>query len=178
MTSSSTEILPYQMLLRVIGAHLDERETAAHLIIEKPGAFLLRSERLGRNPELKLEEFTLGELEQEYHDMLSGRMGPVTGRLRRSAARRAAPSENRPRSGYQDFLRAVGYELEEAAAYSILMAEIGEKFLLTYLQLAPQEGFLIRKRMVIVDSDARENILKVAHQRRGTSPTRRTLLGM
>jgi len=68
--------------------------------------------------------------------------------------------------GYQDFLRALGYELEQASAYSILIDEQDADFLVTYQYLNSADGYVARRRMDVLDAQLRGALLQQAYARR------------
>jgi hypothetical protein len=69
-------------------------------------------------------------------------------------------------ASYQDFLRALGFELEERSAYSILVDELEDGFLITYQYVKPEQGYVLRKDMVVTGPGEKGAILKHAHERR------------
>lgn len=73
---------------------------------------------------------------------------------------------------YQNFFRALGYELEDAGAYVILLDELEEGYLLTYQFYNPDSGFLLHKHRVALHADEAGEIVNVASMRRGRIPRR------
>lgn len=73
---------------------------------------------------------------------------------------------------YQDFLRALGHELEQVPGYEILLEELEEGFLLTYQYLLPSEGYQPRKQMAVIAAEEREDILTRARGRRSSGEKR------
>lgn len=68
---------------------------------------------------------------------------------------------------YQDFFRALGYELEDAGAYMILLDELDDGYLLTYQFYNPDSGFMLHKHRVALKADEAGEIVNVASMRRG-----------
>ena len=78
---------------------------------------------------------------------------------------------------YEDVLRALGYELEHGAACMIALDELDEEgFVLTYQVNNPADGYLLRKRLLVLGPEQRHMILKDAYARR--KPARRGLFGL
>lgn len=69
-------------------------------------------------------------------------------------------------SPYQDLFRAIGYELVDAGAYSIILDELDDGFLLTYQYYNPESGFMLHKRQIQLKRDDTRLILSVAIGRR------------
>ena len=107
-------LLPtYQNRLRVIGRQLDLGGYGAINLMEIPGGSLLRAMGPGaRLPEAL--EHPLGEVPAEL--------------ARAIAARGEGARDHRPHpllpTGYEDFLRALGYRLDEQQAEAITVAEL------------------------------------------------------
>lgn len=81
-------------------------------------------------------------------------------RSRFGRGRRTSPGR------YQDFFRALGYELDQIPAHSIVLDEMNDKLLLTYLYHDVRYGYQLMKRLVILGSDERQEFLTVAQGRR------------
>ena len=69
-------------------------------------------------------------------------------------------------TGYENILRALGYELDQVEAYSLLIDELDEGLVVTYQYLRPTEGFSARKRMVILGAEALQSVVEDARSRR------------
>jgi hypothetical protein len=68
-------------------------------------------------------------------------------------------------NGHQDFFRALGFELDAAAAHAILIEELEEGLVLSYSCLDPDTGDR-RKRMLLLGLPEMEEILNAAFERR------------
>jgi len=160
---SGSHIAPYQWLLRAIGAYLDRERAVLVQIMELPGRFVVRYEVGDDPPELQQMEFS--------HDQL------LRFRTEMEAARsRKGPEE--PQGPYQDFLRALGFELEDAGAYFMLLDEVEDDFLITYQYLQPTEGYQPHKHLSVINRNSREDLLQRAHSRRQVQPKSRfSILG-
>jgi hypothetical protein len=154
--SAGEKVFPYQWLLRAIGAYLDREAATYILIMEVPTGFAVRYQLDPQKPELQRQDFTFRELHEFKARMEASR----TIHLFR---------EERP-GLYQDLLRAIGYEIEQAGAYSILIDQVEDDFVITYQYLDPTQGFVPHKRLSVVYANARGELLERARSRRGTIP--------
>ena len=107
-------LLPtYQNRLRVVGRQLDLGGYGAINLLEVPGGFLVRAMR----PEARAPE-ALEYPEGEFPGLLA----------RAIAARGEGERRHRPHpllpTGYEDFLRALGWRLDEQRAEAITVAEL------------------------------------------------------
>ena len=98
-------------------------------------------------------------------------------RTRLETARAARKSREEQIGPYQDFLRALGFELEQAGAYFILLDEVDDDFLITYQYLRPTQGYQPYKHLSVINRNAREDLLQSAYSRRQTQKSRFSLLG-
>ncbi len=156
-------LVPYQWCLRTMGAELDVLQASMFTIIEEPEAFTLRFQGADDQQEWCVLRFSYDEL-LAHRTELEGR------RPKRTIL--SSRAKCRPR-GYQDMLRALGYELEQAHAYSILVDELEDGFFFTYQYLDPSKGYVPRKRMVRVDQGRWELMVREAYARRGHPPKRK-----
>jgi hypothetical protein len=79
--------------------------------------------------------------------------------------------KNRKRSkekdgGYQNLLRAVGYELDGVDAHTILLEQIDDDLLLTYVYPHYVGGFALMKQFTVIAPEARKEMLRAAQGRR------------
>jgi hypothetical protein len=146
--------IAYQPLLRVLGAYLDDQGCAAMELLEEPTGFSLLHGRERCSPVTRLARFQFDELWQTERD-----------RKERRSHDRDAQDTAALTDSYEDFLRALGYELEQAGAYSVLVAEIEDDFLVTYQYLNAAEGFVVRKRMSVIGAEERREIVQAARER-------------
>lgn len=145
--------VPYQTTLRVLGSFLDEERARRINLMEVADGFAARYQHDRDNPDSILARFTFPEISKLERDLAGRRRG----RFNRSGSTQSA---------YENILRALGYELDDAGAYSILVDEIDEGMVVTYQYLKPTEGFNARKRMVIMGAEAMQSVLDAAHARR------------
>ena len=146
--------VPYQWVLRAIGAELDARGASQIMLLEGQDAFWVRF--LGPDSEQGLQL-----VQVEYQELLAKKSRSEGKRARQTLFRKQMLP-----GGYQDFLRALGYELEQASAYSILIDEQDEDFLVTYQYLNSADGYVARRRMAVLDSNLRGTLLQQAYARR------------
>jgi hypothetical protein len=148
-TLVETEGLTYQLALRALGAWLDEQ---------------------GRAPGIRIVETTAGFIVQQssphHTDVETSRemafdqvwnLADTTKRRKRSRQKDG---------GYQNLLRAVGYELDEADAHMILLEQIEDDLLLTYLRPQIVGGFALVKHFSVIPADRRIEMLRAAQGRR------------
>lgn len=103
----------YQNRLRVLGRHLDEQRLHSITLIEVPEGFLVRGMQ-GTNPWPLLVEFDDRKISKL---------------LRKAPELRGGPPPHRESSdlvpdGYENMLRALGYELDQRIAENIVIAEL------------------------------------------------------
>lgn len=112
--------LSYQNRLRVIGRFIDEHELHTVTLIEVAAGFVLRASRAGEPWPVVIE---LGDrkLTELMRDAVQAR---GEGDLEREA-RELLPT------GYEDVFRALGYELDERIAESIVITELPSLFAVT-----------------------------------------------
>jgi hypothetical protein len=148
-TLVETEGLTYQVALRELGAWLDDR---------------------GRAPGIRIVETTEGFIVQQSSPHSTGLETSEAiafdqvWNLADNAKRRKRSKEKD--GGYQNLLRAVGYELDEADAHSILLEQIDDDLLLTYLSPHYVGGFALMKHFSIIQPETRVEMLHAAQGRR------------
>jgi hypothetical protein len=72
---------------------------------------------------------------------------------------------------YQDFLRALGWELDQIPATDVLIDDLRERVVVTFGRRGHGPGQLEEKRVAVVEKEERRAILKDARDRRAPSPT-------
>jgi hypothetical protein len=148
----------YQSALRTIGAYLDECGACNINLLEAEKGFAMRYQPHRGSPDtvlVRMDENEIKDLTVELE------------RRRRWGSFRLGhkgPGSGKPT--YENMLRALGYELDQVLAYSILVDEIDDGMVVTYQYLNPQEGFNARKRMVILGSEVMHAVLEDAQVRR------------
>ena len=150
------ERLPYQVALRVIGAYLDEVGASSFNVLEINDGFNIRFQLGGGAPQLADKLFLREHLEAAEADSRKGRSLTSHLHLHRDP----------DKSNYQDFLRALGHELDKIAAYDILVEQIEDEVLLTFVELDPAHGVAARKRMMLFGPKERKFILDHSYRRR------------
>lgn len=153
------EHVRYQSVLRVIGRDLDHIKALRVRVVETTTGFSVQYSKDPQLPELGELTFTYEELS---HRAKSVRLQPL---LRHPLGGGKRFKHGKP--SYQDFFRALGYELEDAGAYLILLDELDEGYLLTYQFYNPDSGFMLHKHRVALHADAAGEIVNVAGMRRG-----------
>jgi hypothetical protein len=155
MTNDRT---PYQLTLRRLGAYLDVHGLTHVHVMEGPSGFHIHyhepESHLAREELLCIDDLVSLEAAQVGHQ---GRRG-----VSRHWRSPLVPS----RAPYEDVFRALGYELEQARANSILLVEVDGSFLLTYIHLDAARGFIFRKHHTVVDAAEQVTLLRAAVARR------------
>lgn len=150
--------MPYQSVMRVIGRDLDRLQATYVRLIELPTGFAVQYVTPKSETTIVTVEFTMSEL------MARAEPGLLQPLLRRPVGPRRTFSG---KPTYQNLFRALGYELEDAGAYSILLDELDDGFLLTYQFYNPESGFMLHKHRVALHADEAGKIVNVASMRRG-----------
>jgi hypothetical protein len=71
----------------------------------------------------------------------------------------------------EDFLRALGYELDDSRAARVIVDELPDSVLLTYSYVNPSQGVSWRKHIVKMAAAEMDEILEVARSRRARGAT-------
>ena len=151
--------LSYQLVLRQIGAWLDERVPDRVAVIETPDGFSVRAQ-WGHDARASIvRHFTSEELLALHRTAARMRASLPTG----AAARRLAASQ---KTGYHDAFRTLGYELDQVPAYSVLLDELDAGFLVTYQYQHPRQLSIWHKHMAVVTVEEQGKLIKEAHRRR------------
>jgi hypothetical protein len=152
------ERVPYEFTLRALGAMLDERESVRIHVLEVINGFMMRYCLAPSDSALYTHRAThaeLLELSAAVESRRHRKVFPFGFRLGQNA-----------RGTYEDALRALGSELDTMKAYSILIDETDEGFLVTYQYLNPAQGFMVRKRMAFLGREAISQARQEARSRR------------
>jgi hypothetical protein len=149
----------YQWMLRGLGAFLDEEPSCRISIAEVEDGFLVRMQRALHKLEPKVLHFE--------RETLIGQLDELV-RTRPSGALKAHHQGiwSQFPNGHQDFMRALGFELDQSSARGILIDELEDGIALTY---SYPEGDSWRKRIVILGMPELEEILNSAFDRRKSS---------
>ncbi|HEX6506799.1 MAG TPA: hypothetical protein VF221_04130, partial [Chloroflexota bacterium] len=141
------ERLSYQTILRTIGAWLDSRNAANANVIEAPSAFVVRYV-LGDDPRNLQEHILSGrELRELEAAMREHRMIQRNGR-------------------YQDLWRALGFEIDEREGTNLLLDQVEESLLVSYLYQKPETGLSWNKYASLLGQEDQAVMLRRAYARR------------
>jgi hypothetical protein len=144
--------------LRLLGSELDARGAQFISIIETPTGISMRY-LPPDGGDAVAEHYTYREIAEA-----TPRKETFLGRKRRPNGA----------ASYEDFLRALGHELNEALAASILIDEIENGFVVTYQAHDMKEsGLLPRKKIVIMGPEELQLLMDEAYARRRPSVLRR-----
>lgn len=148
----------YQLTLRAIGAWLDELKPAYFTIFETPDGFSVVATSTRLPPAPQVEHFRFGTLDQQHERLrhLRGKMKQFDGDV---VARLFA-------TGRQDFLHALGFELDDAGAEAIVVDQLDDAVVLSYAYVDPSADFSWHKRMAVMHPADIELVTKVARGRR------------
>jgi hypothetical protein len=152
-------------MLRVIGRDLDHLHASRVRLMETPSGFSAQYFEDSLSDVIASLTYSHDELNARAR---GGRLQPL---LRHPIGGGKRFKQGRPT--YQDFFRALGYELEDAGAYAILVDELDDGYLLTYQFYNPESGFMLHKHRVALHADAAGEIVNVASMRRGRVARRR-----
>jgi hypothetical protein len=160
---SVEEKVSYQPTLRAVGKYLDERSSCRLNVLELPDGYLVRYQGSDEAPDQIAVNFSWAQLLGQG-EMLEERRTKEDRRLFSSARNDSAPS--RPGEGYENFLRALGYELDRSQAYTITLDEVDDGMVLTYLFIDARQSFLPHKRMVFLTPKELDTVKQDALDRR------------
>lgn len=147
----------YQHALRTIGILLDQEQPRRFTLIEVTGGFTLVTQQGENSPALQEIHFTAAEIQTLGQQYLRGR---------RVMGNKYSGSWRLVQSGRQDFLRALGFELDDSQARSLTLDELDDGMLVTYSYIDPTQGFQWRKQMNCLQSDQMRAMVHAAHRRR------------
>jgi hypothetical protein len=146
---SETEHLTYQVALRALGAWLDDQGAA-------PGIRILET----------MEGFVVQQSSQHSTGAETSRTLTFDQVWDLDAARKNRKRSKEKDGGYQNVLRAIGFELDEADAHTILLEQIDDDLLLTYVYPHYVGGFALLKQFTVIAPEARQEMLRAAQSRR------------
>lgn len=145
----------YEWVLRVVGDALDDEGGTFMSLVETGDGFVLRYR--DTQDMAVMREFTLDELRSLDGGMKARRMGDDP----------RVPGENS--DTYGDWLRSLGWELDQTGAYSVVCDDLNGSVLVTYLHLDPSVGHAVEKRLAVLSPVDRIAIQREAKGRRQTS---------
>lgn len=154
----SDRIDTYEWLLRALGSFLDASPACRISLAELPDGFLVRLLHGLDELEPEVMTFDRGAL-QDQLDRLFQRHKP------QFHARHRGVWATFP-SGHSDFFRALGHELDRSGAHDILIDELEDGLVVTYVR--DYEGRRSKKALSLAPPDI-ERILNKAFERRGTA---------
>jgi hypothetical protein len=149
----------YQWMLRALGAYLDEEPSCRISMTEVPDGFLVRLQRALHRLEPQVLHFKRESLKEQLDQLMRAKR-PGGPRSHHQGVWSHFPN------GHQDFLRALGYELDQASAHSIFIDELEDGFVVTYSCPETPESQKWTKKMVLLGLEDIETILNAAFERR------------
>jgi hypothetical protein len=150
-------LLPtYQNQLRNIGRHLDTQEYRSISILDVEGGILVRA-FTSRKHESELLEFPDGAFGEMVRDSIGGR------------GRRKKVHRNTPLipTGYEDLLRAIGFELDQRLAKAVTLHETHRSIFVAGLAASDSaSGSFSPFDLTLTERDI-QSVLDAAFRRRG-----------
>lgn len=148
--------IPYQNLLRSIGAHLDEQGATQIGVLETEDGVLVRYQPRDYPAQVVSRRFGVDDAmlwdRRRRHHRLETSSTPAAGGC------------------YQDILRALGHELEHADARQMSLEELGGTYTLTYYAPNREGEPAIRKHQNTIGPAETQQILRRARARRRLPP--------
>ena len=74
--------------------------------------------------------------------------------------------------GYEDFLRALGWELDQVTAAAVTIDELDDELFVSWLTRLPSDASLVVKRRANIGVEERATMLQDAYGRRGQGALR------
>lgn len=158
MAVDQYKVFRYQLTLRAIGAWLDDLKPAYFTIFETPDGFsvVATSTRIPPSPEEA--HFRFGTLAQQHEQLRQFR-----GKMKSYAGDVIAPLFS---TGRQDFLHALGFELDDVGAEAIVVDQLDDAVNLSYAYVDPSADFSWHKRMALMHKPDIDLVTKSARNRR------------
>jgi hypothetical protein len=148
----------YQLTLRAIGAWLDDRKPVYFTIFETPDGFSVVATASGIPPSPEEAHFPFGSLAQQHDQLRQDR-----GKMNEFPDDVATPLFA---TGRQDFLHALGFELDDAGAEAVVVDQLDDSVVLSYAYVDPSADYSWHKRMALMNKGDVEMATRVARSRR------------
>lgn len=150
--------LRYQLTLRAIGSWLDALKPVYFTIFETPDGFSVVATSTRPDPAPEEAHFPFASL-AELHTELVRMRGKAASFADDSIAPLFA-------TGRQDFLHALGFELDDSGAEAIVVDQLEDSIVLSYAYVDPSADFSWHKRMAVMSKSDIDLVLQVARGRR------------
>lgn len=148
-TNTKTEVLTYETALRALGSWLDsQRGIASIRVMETTEGFLVQ------------------DTSAERPDVETSRTVTFDDVWDLSEDKRFRKRSKDVLGGYQNVLRAVGFEFDEAGARSILLEQVEDDLILTYLYPLYSGGHSLTKQFTVLAPNAKRDLVSGALERR------------
>jgi hypothetical protein len=153
------EALSYQVALRAVGGWLDSQRGATGIrIVELTDGLLVQYGSTDASESARSRTFSFDEI-WDLND----------------EQKRRKRSRNRPES-YQNVLRALGHELDEADGRSMLLEQVDGDLMLTYLYPHYVGGFALVKQFSSLTPETQLELVRSSQQRRTPGKLTRGLI--
>lgn len=149
-------------MLRALGTLLDEEPSCRMAVTEVSDGFVVRTQRSVHTLEPRVRRFDRAVLSEQF-ERLSNERGRTPDRVRHPGIWTRLPG------GHREFLRSLGFELDEVSAHGVVIEELEDGIVLTY-NYPDAETKRWRKRMVVLGVSEIEEVLNTAFKRRGKGP--------
>ncbi len=147
----------YQNVLRAIGRYADDQGLCHIGLYEVENGFILRG--------FDAKDFTAVQALEIPDSELEALV--VKNFTSRSKARSGGHHSTLCPTGYEDYLRAVGYELDQRSASKVSLTELTEEFGIAYMELnTTTQGYVWSPRSFVESASAVQDRLDQAFGRR------------
>jgi hypothetical protein len=143
----------YERILRGLGAWLDDHAARCLTLVETEVRFIVLFDPGTGDSEREPVELTAAHM-RSYESGLKARVG-------------------RPGGRYQDLLRGVGHELDDLGASALLIDEIEDSFLVSYLYRSAHSRLMWEKKFTVLSKSDQAALLAKSRNRRKPEPRRR-----
>jgi hypothetical protein len=151
----------YESALQAVGAYLDTQCATDFNLLETPDGFAVRFEGRGSRQDARTAFFRFADLRS------SGVEFDLLHKIRHTLG----PEDRQ----YRHLLGAIGHDLDESKAVSILLDQLPDALLITYEFDDPRRGYVLRKRMALAGPKDRARLLHDAQRRRTRLKPRRIM---
>ncbi|HEX8918492.1 MAG TPA: hypothetical protein VF898_08310 [Chloroflexota bacterium] len=152
-----------EVLLRALGRQLDENDATDVRVLEVPSGFFVQFRQHGGTNQLVT-------LDRTYKDLANRQSSfPYPHVLKRH--------RSMGHVSYENLFRALGYELDQVSAWTLLIEELTDGLMLTYQFLNPVEGYMMHKKIVTPTWEETEALVQSATSRRKKKRRKLLLIG-
>lgn len=147
--------LTYASMLDEVGAWLDDNSPHCFTVLETVDGFTVIFTATSEGPP------RVAEMYFDRHSLGRQRRGNLLASLAGGQSRRWSLSI----AGRQEFLAALGFELDHHQAQSVLIDELDDQLVVTYSYVDAAEGYLWHKHIVFLGPREISSIIETARER-------------